>query len=947
MRKGLRKSFFLFKIIVPKMKKIILGLFIAGALLSVSKPAYSYTYSMSSEFLCEVGINLYQVGRYEEALHEFKKALMVQPDYEPALKYIQMIEEIFNPHPALETKEEAVNKSLKNIESKRALTPAPVARKAPVSAAASRRAPVLGFAAGELPPKNVEKVALPSILTLNESFKQLHQPIEIEKGSVIIISGRNIQRFLLTQPDILEVERKDSDEILVTGKSIGYSYLHVWDDGGRWTLEFLCILPRPKGPTLDEEMLLSEEQANSFKLRYALDWNSFEDGRRLNSMKRQYYAWGHSLGLTGATPYGNIDSSLLVRSLRTTTDLTYLTVGLTEGKVGNFQGFSLRGLDFSPSFNNIASSGMSALRGVMVESPTFDKKIDYTAFWGRESTGRYGALSPGLQKMRASYYDGINLNYLPEPGDRVGFSLLHGYGRDRLSTLSDYGYDAQADWHLGDWSNYYEMGFDGNAFANLFGSGIVKPRLRFNYELRDINKKYFSIGGEPWRRGERGGIFNFNLKPTDQFEISNRLDIYQDRLFPAPDNVNRFNEDYDFGAYYTPDPFTRFKFLYTLQNELGRVGQARYQMGGIGLSKTINFIRSIGTYIDYRHKERTNYTNPSSSYMDEDILAGLRFKLVGRLYYFFHQEWNWLEETYTGNRSQPRAFETGVDFDTRIGNSPFYENFRLIYRDEQDTGSPLSFFSGEDYLEGYTEITYRPVPEAEAYVSSRVRNSWADNPLINKHIEADLSAGMRYLWNTGLRWDSVGNIEGCVFRDLNSDGLRERDEAPVSGIKVLLGKNRSATTDIFGYYRFDNVKGSKAYVMLDVSSLPPGFVLTGPQRQEVVIQNKGLSNADFGIISRSEISGVVFCDLNDNDVFDANDQPMRGVQLILENGAQATTGTDGRYYFRNISTGKHIVTLILKSLSSRFLPKVPIVKEIEITEGIVYYHDIPLKKSED
>jgi len=48
----------------------------------------AYASSMIPEFLCEIGIKFYNQGRYEDALHEFKKALIVTPDYETALKYI-------------------------------------------------------------------------------------------------------------------------------------------------------------------------------------------------------------------------------------------------------------------------------------------------------------------------------------------------------------------------------------------------------------------------------------------------------------------------------------------------------------------------------------------------------------------------------------------------------------------------------------------------------------------------------------------------------------------------------------------------------------------------------------------------------------------------------------------------------------------------------------------
>jgi hypothetical protein len=365
----------------------------------------------------------------------------------------------------------------------------------------------------------------------------------------------------------------------------------------------------------------------------------------------------------------------------------------------------------------------------------------------------------------------------------------------------------------------------------------------------------------------------------------------------------------------------------------------------VGVSRTFNFIRKINTYLDYRHKERKSFTNHASDYINENILAGLRFNLISHIYYFLNQQWNWLEERYYGNRSQPRVWETGVDLSRQIGTSPFYENIRFLYRDEQDTGSVLSFLSGEDYIEGYTEISYRPQPSTEAYLSTRIRNIWADNPSVTKRIEVDFNAGLRHVWDTGLRWDSQGTIEGYVFRDLNSDGLRQRDEAPLSDIKILLGKNKSATTDIFGYYKFSKVRGKKAYVVIDVSSLPTGFVLTVPPRQEVAIVHRGISRVDFGVISRCEISGIVFYDANGNNEFDPSEQPIRSAVLTLENGMKALTGGDGRYYFRNVPSGEHTITLLLNSLPTGYLPKVPITKEIDVFEGLAYYHNIPLKEA--
>jgi hypothetical protein len=203
---------------------------------------------------------------------------------------------------------------------------------------------------------------------------------------------------------------------------------------------------------------------------------------------------------------------------------------------------------------------------------------------------------------------------------------------------------------------------------------------------------------------------------------------------------------------------------------------------------------------------------------------------------------------------------------------------------------------------------------------------------------------MRHLWDTGVSWESVGTVEGYVFNDLNSDGLRQRDEPPVDGVKIWLGKDKSQVTDILGYYKFSKVRARKAYLTIDANTIPSGFLSTGPQTQEAVIAHGYASRINFGITSRSEIIGVVFEDIDGDKQLGSKDLPVRGIVLILEDGTKTVTNDSGRYFFRKASVGKHTVTLDLNSLPPIYLPAIPIFKDLELFEGISYNFNIPLKR---
>jgi len=911
--------------------------------------------SQISAYLCEIGLNFYKQGRYQEALHEFQKALLAEPEYEPALKYIRIIEQAnlareqgeyaqYIPptfSPSIETPHQAQKETLDLIAIQREM----ISERQPVKPSPTyKEAELLGVV--PVPTEKPRRTPLPATLIfLDSSLSKIMQPINIGQGQSVILTGSNIRRYLVTYPNTLTVVEKNANELLLTGEEFGYTYVHVWDDSGRWTTEFLIVPPEPEGPTYEEAQRIAGDRPGTFKLRYSLDWSLYETGRRLGELRRSSYYWSHNLGLIGPTPYGDIDSALTVRKDMVSADLTYLTLGLTKGKIGPFQGFTLRGFDFWPNFSNMAFPS-ATLRGAMVSSPAFNHKLNYTVFWGTEGGGRYGDLSPSLNKIKDSYLGGSYINFSPTEKQNYNFTITHGWGTDRSTNLKPYAYDLNASWKLLDNLGLeYEIGYDTDKFAHLLDIRYSQPKFSFTAQTRDINKSFYSITGQGWRAGQLGELMTFNYTPSEKLDMSGTLDIYQDRLYPAEDNKHRLNEDFNWQMNLRPDKDTTLGINYNIQNDLGKISQSRYQSPGFSVSKVFHTIRDISAYFNYMHQESKNYTSPTSDYINERLYGGLRFSLVGPLYLYYNNEINYLTERYYGNHVKPNANEVGVDWAGQFWSTPLYGNFRFNYRDEEDAVSDLSFLSGQDYIEGYAELSYRPTENNELYSSCRIRNNWKDG--VNgarKGYDVDFNAGMRYLWDTGVRWDSVCNISGYVFKDLNGDGLKQRDDPPVEGMKVWMGNDKSQITDIFGYYKFKGVRGQKAYVSLDGVMLPAGYVPTVPIRQEIAIAQGKNIRVDFGIISRCEINGIVFEDVDGNGQYNKGDQGVQGVLILLENGLKSVTDGSGHYRFISASPGEHIVNLDLNSLPIYYLPETAISKKVTIFEGVAYTYNIPLKR---
>ncbi len=919
-------------------------LFIVSFLIIIPRAVFAY--SQIAEFLCEEGLRDLERGNLEDAQEEFNRALVAEPGYPPAIYYLGIISEM-SAAPVRQNDSMAAGHISSGLDRQTAMNNTLDQAKIRQTMQEDE-----GLSAAQIFVPNTgqadnvfSRKKLPSHYLLNDPSLSLQQPIEIQEGKYVIFSGSNITRFLVVQPELLYAERLNQHEISVLAKGRGLATVIIWDDFGRTSIECTGVLPVPDSPTLEETMRKEEQSMGNFKLRYNLDWYSYYTGRRLGTVNRNgNYSFIHNFRMEGATPYGLLDASVTERTLPRTTDMTYISAGITNGKLGPFEGFNLRAGDYNPALNNLAIPGAD-LRGVYFSSPAFHKKLDYAVFWGRENGGRFGTLSMIDWKTQHAFISGAHLNFSPTTWQNYKFSVAHGWGRDRQSFLQDYAYDFIGNWNFNKFGYSYEIAHDTKHLAQTFTSRYNGKDLYANLQLRDIDKEFVSITGPGWRQGELGALLNLNWRPTDNLTYTQRLDVYRDRLYPAEDNQDRFNEDLDSTLLYRIDPLTSAEITYTLQNDLGKLSQLRYQAAGGGINRLFSlFGKEISTYLKYSHQDNRNFSAATLDYYNEKFYAGLRFSIIGALYYYYNRELNWLTARNSGGQARPNVTETGIDWYDRIGKTPFWGSMRFTYRDEERANSPLSFLAGEDYIEGYGELSFRPADGQEVYASARVRNIWKENNNATSRVEASFNVGMKLLWDTGVRWDAVSTIQGYVFKDYNSNGLLDRDEPPVFGIKIWLGKKQSQISDELGYFKFLKVRGKAAYVTLDTATLPPGYILTVPVTQEIPIASAAANKVYFGITSRSEIRGIVFEDTNEDGEYSIGEKGVPGVAVTLDGEKTIITGVDGSYVYAQATPGEHELTADLDTIPVYYLPLTVLKKKFPLQEGESSVWNIPLRK---
>ena len=113
-------------------------------------------------------------------------------------------------------------------------------------------------------------VLLLAQITNNDETKP---KMQIELNSSVIIEGKNIQRFLVVEEGFIGVKTINADQIEVDALRIGSTFLHIWDDQGRYTLYIEVVFPKTVNAALFEAN--GVQHSRPFTVTYSNDWDTY------------------------------------------------------------------------------------------------------------------------------------------------------------------------------------------------------------------------------------------------------------------------------------------------------------------------------------------------------------------------------------------------------------------------------------------------------------------------------------------------------------------------------------------------------------------------------------------------------------------------------------------------------------------------------------------------
>ncbi len=807
--------------------------------------------------------------------------------------------------------------------------------------ALANRAAKSGASASTIP------TALPITRTIGDVLSA-GNTIEVEHNQTLFLRFPTpVLKFLATDDGVVTMDTVEASILRIVAIQIGSTFIHVWDESGRKTFTLRVVQPKYAPNRLLESQAEILDRSRSFKFSYDNSRGAFYSGDKYREMRRTDYDFNQRATIIGDTPYGELSGHVQTQNDLGLVFLTDTQVALRDGKVGNLDNFNLA-LGDSAINSGLMIFPQARVRGAAIEHWDDAKRVKWSAFRGREQSSVIGTITPGLiagERTLNSYLTGQILDFKLNDQAVTKVGYFQASGRDRLNTPTKNGVGAKTAVALGEHVKFEtEFDHDTQHAAQKHAFLTSFENFRMKNEVRDVSKKFFTLLGNPGRQGEIGFLTDASASPFKWWTMTASVDIFRDRLIFNPADPSSVNIHTDFSTTFTPSDTSSLIFTFQDIDDTGRIGPTKIRTYSAQYNQRVNFLgHKASIFTRYQNRNNRSLTNPFSDYMQDQFVAGFYTEIFWGINFSMQKEWSLLREPATDRRTHPNATIYSLDYLRQISDLPLYLEARLRIRDEEETESPNSFMAGEDTTEFSGGLRYRPNPDFEVFLNgSFTQYVPEDLDVPSQRVEAQFLTGMHYVYDTGWRWSSVGAFKGYVFKDLNGDGTRQPGESGIPGIAVS-SDGKQAVTDENGFYELKGISGRKAVLTIDNTKFPYGYAPTSSTRQEFEIEHHRTREADFGLTPRSEVSGIVFSDLNGDGKYQSTDAGVRRVKIVMEDGQATRSNSIGVFTFPNVVAGPHRAELVLSTLPEGYLPMDVPKKEFTTFEGIRYEINFPLK----
>ncbi len=766
----------------------------------------------------------------------------------------------------------------------------------------------------------------------------------LEKQTLAV---NNATRILCVNPEKISAVLSDPNTVLLEGREIGQTYLHVWDQNGLTTYRVVVTHPIDK-QVLDTGVVITssgveEPPFKPFSVNLRPLFNYTSNGSRVFDSSNNTMQYEAGIDLEGGTPAGdllysmdydwynalNVNKSYVARTyLHLTKDRSTLEAGdmLLRDSEMTLPFVFFQGARFKYLLEDPATRARTPEGGGYYS--LFNPNKDYVSFtagagghkyWGDQSSifpplspNFYGAevgknLLDGDHFLKADVYasaqDSIT-NPKYDTGQVYANQLVALSDQIRINRNVDLMIETAAN--------------EQNAMAYKVGPRGNWENLSLYSYWRHYDPEFNSVAGNLSYQGQQGLYTGIVYQPYQFVKYNGMANVYQDHYRPNPLRPDYYNRDltnmleFFFGKWFNYD------LMYHHNDQTGTISPYISDTVENRLHRPFYINKTFERFEPYvsasftKQEQETLISQPVNHITDYAVGFDLAYLQYSTAYTRLTLETS--DDPYYGETDHNQFFEAG--------NSIHYPLNRAETLCLNHTLSFLRYVYPDitnSTVTGSIGITYRPDDTFSVNTNLSIGHSQSGE---DQFYNTGLYLQGNYRFCTSRRWRPKVNVDVFVFKDDNANGKFDKGEKPLGSVAVLLetktnGKSekRTLVTGPGGKVDLGDIRCDWLQVSVDDPALR-GYVFTTNGIYALQLKDRNTPmHCEFGVFGAFKVRGRVFDDSNLNGVYDEGvDMPLHNVRLMAGETRPAFSDTKGVYFLDRLREGPQTITVAVDTL---------------------------------
>lgn len=781
--------------------------------------------------------------------------------------------------------------------------------------------------------------------------------IQLEYGKTISFRQETIKRFLIMNPQVAEAFL-NGDQLNVKAMNVGECSLLIWTQEERYRISII-VIPPPKQKSLQQERLENQE-LEAYTVNFFVDHSFFNnmEGSSFSNQTSSYSEQQSNLSLNsrfikdsrfflrGNYTDPSTDSLELNSYLLTISDITWpknqkfqIDVGyISDNTSSIFSNIStFKGFDISPlKLGEDNPLLLSLFYGKEEES--MDSYFNSRSYYFNESDSTYEDITD-MQNGNPTFH---KLALTP----KNTYSLFNGqlkwnfyYTQTETDTLYHF-YETQLIYTLKNFSLNYNIGVNDNTLSHSFSSfkdfDFFQLQLYKYYSPRTISPTNLTSND---KRDQN--TITFKKSSREKIGILTGYNTYfkTDNLYQKQEDYSEETRwDYEWGfiskLYDLPFSLT-LNYDDVLYNEDKQTIKTLYS----SITKNIQFIRPLMVTISYRKSENKRKFNDNYSYKTDSYGLFINTRITNNFSYSIQGMMSSNNSNDDNQKSQSNNYGQSINYSHSAMHNTLYTTINLT-QSIMDNDSDSRLNTTDRTSTNSVNISINKI----IGLNSLFRTSYSlilndtgnkDEPMaLNNKYASRFETYFSTKFNTLFGWKPKTLITSRVFMDKNIDGkFTEGIDTPVPEAEILINDKPMGKTDKQGIFNAGEIKGFKTRVALNKKTIPEGYAFSTSSEYLFKEYKNSEKICFFGLILNTEVSGVVYNDINLNSVYDEEDTTINNVKVTLSNGSTCLTNFQGRYRFSPVPPGTYELSIDVFSIPVNFISAQNIKRNLTIEKG--------------